>query len=128
MSGYIILPFKPSEWETTSVTLQIDPKRYRKRLIETWPKIVFFEPPTVDYVLFWGLPERLGTPICMGLQKNLQIISMDEAHPEYILWHRSFVPNKHLLYLYDLDKNEILELTDQTIFEDIIKFTGIKLD
>jgi hypothetical protein len=55
---------------------------------------------------------------------------MDEVHPEYILWHRKIIPAKYPLYLKEsgLGPNDILELTYQTTFKDIIKFTGIKLD
>ncbi len=131
MSAFFILPFKPAEWETSKSDLQIDPERYRKQLEETWPKVEFSGNTPTYYVLFWGLPfQSEESIIYMGLQKNLQIVSMDEVHPEYILWHRKIIPAKYPLYLNELGQNpdDILELTGQTTFDDIVKFTGIVLD
>jgi hypothetical protein len=125
MTAFFIAPYEPLTWASTSSDLEIDPDWYKRQLLKNWPNIEFFQPTTKYYVLSWRFPSTAeGSGSLAGLQENLQVISMSAPFEEYIVWHRSIIPDDYTLYLFNESSSNSLELTSKLTIEDIEQFVG----
>jgi hypothetical protein len=72
--------------------------------------------------------EQYSGLICC-LQKNQQIVSFGtgpkKSFIDFILWHRSVIPEQYPLYLFNSSSWDSLLLTKDTTEQDIVDFTGI---
>lgn len=131
---FFILPFDPKAWEDPNDTspkptsdLRISREDYRQALINRWEGITL--PSYSD--LSWELPpeSREYGGLHGYLQENQQIVSFGtgpkQSFIDFILFHRSFVPEDYELFLCNSSSWDRLLLTKATTVQDIIDFTGI---
>jgi hypothetical protein len=131
---FFIAPFDPKAWEDPddfspkpTSDLRIEPSEYRQKLAERWPKINFIHLTPTG----WELPpESEGYSGLRGwLQKNQQIVSFgpgpDKSFIDFVLWHRSVIPEQYPLYLFNSSSWDSFFLTKDSTEQDIIEFTGI---
>ncbi|GIK66231.1 MAG: hypothetical protein BroJett018_40250 [Chloroflexota bacterium] len=128
----LISPFDPDSEFREKSTLWIDPITYKEKLLEAWPKAVFYERTEQSRELFrWALPgvEPLrAAGSSGGLLDNHQTIGFGygEHVVEFILWHRSVIPPEYPLFLYFLETYYgILPLKIDTTADEIKKFLGL---
>ena len=120
---FFVAPYKPTEWEKASIDLEIDPTVYREHLQNKWPSIVFYEAES-GTLLAWGILGSGNNRIYGALQDNHQIIWLEFPLDEFFLWHRSVIPAKYPLFLFRSSSWDSIELTSETVLEDILRFTG----
>lgn len=131
---FFIAPFDPKAWEdpddfTPKPTsdLRIEPSEYHQKLVERLSEINFVS----GSLIRWELPpeskEYAGLWGC--LQENQQIVSFGtgpkKSFIDFILWHRSVIPEQYPLYLFNSSSWDSLLLTKDTTEQDIVDFTGI---
>lgn len=126
MTTFFIVPFEPTEWETTSELL-IDPEWYRERLLEKWPKTQLLDPTSDWHVLQWSICAKDWRGPISGLQKNLQIVSMSAPFIDFIVWHRNLIPSQYVLYLTSDSSEEYLQILEKTTKEEISRFLREKM-
>jgi hypothetical protein len=135
-TAFYITPFDPKAWENPNDTnpkptsdLHIEPAVYREKLKERWNEIVFFT--SSPFPLEWELPPESNQYSGLsGQLENHQIVSFGtgpkKSFLDFILWHRSFVPEQYQLFLFHSSAwFDSLILTMKTTEQDIINFTGI---
>lgn len=132
---FFIAPFDPKAWEDPddfspkpTSDLRIEPSEYHQKLVERWPEINFNHlSPTEG----WKLPPESEHPSGLRgwLQKNQQIVSFGKGPTksfiDFILWHRSIIPEQYPLFLFNSSSWDSLLLTKDTTEQDIVDFTGI---
>jgi hypothetical protein len=131
---FYIAPFDPKAWEDPDDTnpkptsdLHIKITEYSEQLQQRWPEITFSH----WFPINWQLPPESGqySGLSGCLQENQQIVSFGtgpkQSFVDYILWHRSFVPEHYQLFLFNSSSWDSLILTRNTTEQDIIDFTGI---
>jgi hypothetical protein len=132
---FFIAPFDPRAWEDPEDTspkptsdLSINPSEYRAKLLERWPQMTFIH--TLP-VLNWELPLEDGeySGLSGHLQTNLQIVEFGtgpkKSFVDFILWHRSVIPEQYPLYLFNSSSWDSLLLTNDTSEQDVVDFTGM---
>jgi hypothetical protein len=122
MTSFFIAPFKPAEWETAKSDLKIDPEVYRQQLQEAFPGTKFYK-TSGDFLLRWGLPTSMqGAHIFGGLHGDGQIVSIDTPYEAFFLWHRTVVPAKYKLFLFNASSTDCIELKPGATLDDIKSF------
>lgn len=131
MGTFFIAPYEPtsdsSKWDSlkTASDLRIDVHDYRQRLKKRWPHAECYE-DQFDRPLMWVLVDFVGSekiPHGIGsLHIDYQIVSHDTPHVHFFLWHRSVIPKKYRLWLFDDTRWDSIELTPETTREDIESF------
>jgi hypothetical protein len=133
-TSFYIAPFDPKAWENPDDTIPkptsdlcIKRLEYREKLLERWSEITFSH----ESLLAWRLPLESGqySGLWGLLQDNQQIVSFGtgpkKSFVDFILWHRSVVPEEYQLFLFNSSSWDSLILTRTTTEQDIIDFTGI---
>ena len=137
-TSFFITAVDPRAWEDPDDTspkptsdLRIDVQLYREGLACRWEGITFLNSDASHMKLSWELP--LEEKECGGLQGDLhedqQSVSFGtgpkKSFIDFVLWHRSFVPEKYPLFLSNSSSWDSLKLTRNTTEQDIVDFTGI---
>jgi hypothetical protein len=127
---FFIGPFDPSLWQkgnpqpVPETDLEVDPCSFRDQLLQRWPETE--RNPSLDQCFFLKSGEKQGIEVY--LQSNRQYVSFTWTgyfFHEFILWYRSFIPEKYPLYLFNSSSWNSLALSNFTKLDDIIEFTGI---
>ena len=136
---FLIAPYERGAWieandrgEVLISDLKIDPDTYNQGVQKRWPLAIVEPVPSVcPYQIQWLLPtgrEGFGG-FCVSLWRNLQVVVFDtgpkEVFLDFVLWHRSFIPTIHRLFLFNLASSDCLELKSNTTAQDLIAFTGL---
>jgi hypothetical protein len=122
MTTFFIAPFEPANWDTARSNLEIDPKVYKQQLQEEFPETEFYEISGV-HLLEWSIPSASqGARIGGALHSDRQIVSLDTPVEKFFLWHRTVIPAKHRLFLFNESSTDSLELKSGTTLEDITRF------
>jgi hypothetical protein len=120
----------PDDAKPTS-DLRIDAAAYADALSTRWLGLGIAQNAMSHCVLYWELPpESLESSSLAGqLFNDHQIVSFGtgpkRSFIDFILWHRTQVPDDVPLYLFHSTGWERLELTSQTTEQDILAFTGL---
>jgi hypothetical protein len=130
MSAFFITPYLPSEWESASSELMIDPETYREKLLERFPETEFLEPDE-SMLLEWSLyeinSEGVRMPLGMGaLHADHQVLSMNTPVEEFFQWHREIIDAEHRLYLSEGGSGTSVELEKGVTLEEIETFLGTR--
>jgi hypothetical protein len=84
---------KPGYW-------RIDPEEYKKALLQRWEDIIFRDPPA-NFLLSWSLPiPETGGRSYHNLDDNTVVFNLYNTFEEYVLWHRSLIPEERHLYFF----------------------------
>lgn len=122
MSTLFISTSKPPQLDQ-GINYRIDPVEYHAKMQENWPYARIYNAHVGDYILSWELNNDKNLGASGGLQANRLVVSLS-SNPQrdavdFILWHRSFVPNIQQLFLFDESLTMIVELepdlTEETI-------------
>lgn len=126
MTAFYIAPYKPTDWESATSDLVIDPTSYKEKMLERWPESEFFS-TSPELPLQWMIssfsegdempPHGIGS-----LHADMQIVSFDTPYSEFFLWHRSVIQSQHDLYLFNDSSLESLKLEPDTTFDEIEEF------
>lgn len=107
--------------------LKIDVADYKNELMERWPDITFDEPYSM--ILCAVLPPvtkgRAGQRIKLVSEDTVSM-KLGDTFYDFILWHRSYVPSKYRLFLYDEDPISSFEISPNTTEADIRTFIDIQ--
>jgi len=140
--SFYVAPFTGRQWRKLGHSpteqigdLVINPDEYKNEMTKRWPTVEFQAPAEVTvphFALQWKLPT--SNPEYSGLKgylyPNLQVVSFGfgpkGSFLEFILWHRSFIPPKYKLYLFNSSSTNSLPIKQTTTGQDIIDFTGIE--
>lgn len=133
-TSFFIAPSDPKVWENPDDTspkptsdLQIKHSEYSEKLVDRWDDIRFIHGTELE----WELPFESGqyTGLWGLLQHNQQIVNFGtgpkQSFLDFILWHRSVVPEQYPLFLFNSSSWDSIILTSSTTEQDIINFTGI---
>ncbi|MCL4249849.1 MAG: hypothetical protein KJ065_17010 [Anaerolineae bacterium] len=123
MSELFISTLRPPEDVSKSDYL-IDVELYSSAIRQKWKSAKVVTPPGGTYVLEWELNEEHSLGLLGGLQSDRRTVSFginyfDNAL-DYILWHREYVPNDVVLYLFDANLDLIHRLTTETSRDELI--------
>lgn len=103
---------------------QVDLAKYRAKLLERWPDVLFPNMvPGSDMLLEWALPNGVWAM----LHKDRQTISFgltpeDKRFTEFIIWYRAYVPADIKLSLFDSSSSNELQLRFDTTAQNILNF------
>lgn len=126
-------PHKPEELFTGSTNelreksgyWRIDPEEYKKALLLRWEDIVFHDPPS-NFFLSWSLPipETDGGRSSFNLDDNTVVFKLYDTFEEFVLWHRSVIPEpRHLLFFLE-GIFTVFEIKLTTSAADVKRFVG----
>jgi hypothetical protein len=137
-TSFFITPVDPKAWEDPNDTspkptsdLWIDVQTYREGLARRWEGIIFRNSDASRMKLSWELPleEKWYGGLQGDLHEDQQSISFGtgpkKSFIDFILWHRSFVLDKYLLFLSNSSSWDSLKLMRDTTEQNIVEFTGI---
>lgn len=107
--------------------LRLEPKQYHQVLSEQWkpkwPNMWIAGPDSIS-LLVWELYFD-PTKISAGhgkLFKDFKTVTLDVFHTDFIVWHRSVVPERHQLLLWVAASPVAIELTSSTTVDDLNKW------
>ena len=133
MTTFVMAPYKPSEWQSNiSISdLRIDPAIYMEQLLKKWPNAQLLH-TSANFPLQWILYTESGAHSLDSrgvgsLHSNLQVVYLDTPYEEFFLWHRSVIPARYRLFLFNVSSLDSLEITSNMTMEDLRKFLGGKL-
>ncbi|HEU4326906.1 MAG TPA: hypothetical protein VFS21_27450 [Roseiflexaceae bacterium] len=123
---FFINPFTPTNWQSQTSNLRIDPADYEQALRSEWPDAeIAVPPPASSYALTWRLRTNEAIGLSGGLQRDQQTVSFgvsDAATHAFIHWHRCYVPPQHDLFLHSTASEQHLALTADTTAQEIEAF------
>lgn len=104
MVTYFISPYNPPQWVGTS-ELKIVPDIYSDMLKKHWLDITIFSGANDEHhLLRWEIPSRRLEGQLMGEATDYgQVVSFSGSASdvvEFALWHRSVMPQEHVLYFF----------------------------
>jgi hypothetical protein len=128
VTAFFVAPYEPSEWRESHSDLRIDPTFYKERMLERWPETKFFQ-TSPDVPLQWMINIRdksgVGVHGTIGMLHNdFQVVSCDTPFEEFFVWHRSLMPSKYKLFLFNDSSCESLELKPETSLDEVKQFIG----
>ncbi|MBI5927840.1 MAG: hypothetical protein HY862_00910 [Chloroflexi bacterium] len=107
-------------------SLKLDAADYKNKLIERWPEIIFEETSYMELSAVLPSLRRGGTGATITLWKSIVSLRIGETFYDFILWHRSHVPSKYRLFLYDEDPISSFEIYPYTTEADIRTFIDLQ--
>jgi hypothetical protein len=136
-TNYFIAPFDPEEWSDPDSAPKNEKKKsdliimgteFTNALLLRWPKAHVY--PVVYGIIGWSIPTPTGiSPLddFEGyLQHNRQIVSFKPSDPivvyDYIMWHRSMIPQIYKLFFFKESGWNSLVLKNDTSPQDVDSF------
>jgi hypothetical protein len=115
---------KPPEIDQ-SIDYRIDASEYATNLLARWPyAVVGRYDLSPYYILTWELNKENELGASGGLQSDGLTVSFErnpqEDAVDFALWHREFVPNQYVLFLYDNNLDVVYELRPNTTREALV--------
>jgi hypothetical protein len=130
---YFIAPYEPESWvdsadqsEKPSSDLVIIGTEYSDKLVSRWPEAHIH--PVPHGIIEWNIPSEPDPfdSLVGHLQHNRQIVAFNQNGSnlfyDYILWHRTVIPQTYRLFFFDDTGWDSLELTTTTSQQEIISF------
>jgi hypothetical protein len=111
-----VLRAQPGYWA-------IDLEAYKKALIQRWGKNIEFRESGL-FPLSWTLMvEDAGS--YMNLSDNSVSFDLYDPFEDFVLWHRSIIPEEHRLYLCAEELAASLEVKTSTSGDEIRRFADL---
>ncbi len=108
-------------------SLKIDVADYKNKLMERWPEIIFEESSPMELKAMLPSSRRTGTGSRIALYyQSIASLSFGDTFYDFILWHRSYVPSRYRLFLYDEDPDSSFEIHPHTTEADLRTFIDLQ--
>jgi hypothetical protein len=108
-----ILRAQPGYWA-------IDPEAYKKALVQRWGDHIEFRQSN-HFPLSWHISEGSY----MELSDNSVSFDLYDPFEDFVLWHRSIIPEEHCLYLCAEELADSLEVKNSTSSDEIRRFADL---
>jgi len=121
---FIITPYDPNFWETTSSDLQINMEEFKTNFLSKWKDATIRNTPKGG--LLWSIPEAGSAGFYGEVQSNKQVATFGPGnwtlYKDFVLWYRKQIPQKYELHLFTSSSMESLVISSNTTQDDIEQF------
>jgi hypothetical protein len=117
----------PNFYGINRCAFRLEARSYEQALrdhwLPKWPKMTIGGPDSIA-LLVWEVffnPRHISAGVGL-LYPDEYTISLNTFHPEFMLWHRSFIPESLGLLLYADSSERFMEVTPATTHDELINY------